>query len=276
MLFLQVERIVDKRKNKKGRVEYLVRWRGYGSEGDTWEPESHLSTCMVYVQDFNRQQAERHRVSTLLRSTRSSPLYYCTPTLKTPCRLPPGTAARSDVTSDITISLSRGCDQVKQSDHPLRPVHLPAVGPKGQTYIGAQQPLADSFGSSGLMSATPCGSTRRSLDLSKTGIKILVPKSPMNSRLDSEESPSEAAHSLDAAAQEAHLVPPEVALLEQPAGVQLGPGEERARMGTRPRSQNPLPPPTVPITPAAICSLNGTGNGLRSIETSLTLVNPSL
>ncbi|XP_023264794.1 chromodomain Y-like protein [Seriola lalandi dorsalis] len=110
------------------------------------------------------------------------------------------------------------------------------------------------------MSVAPAGSARRSVDLSKTGIKILVPKSPMNSRLDSEESPSEAAHSLEAGAQEAHLVPPEVALLEKPAGVQLGPGEERARMGTRPRSQNPLPPPRVPITPAAMRSLSGTGN----------------
>uniref|UniRef100_A0A3Q3X867 Chromo domain-containing protein n=1 Tax=Mola mola TaxID=94237 RepID=A0A3Q3X867_MOLML len=66
---LRVERIVDKRKNKKGKVEYLVRWRGYGSEGDTWEPESHLSTCMVYVHDFNRQYIERQRDAMLLRST---------------------------------------------------------------------------------------------------------------------------------------------------------------------------------------------------------------
>lgn len=108
------------------------------------------------------------------------------------------------------------------------------------------------------MSASLAGSARRSVDLSKTGIKILVPKSPMNGRPDAEESPSEAAHSLEAG--EAHLVPPEVALLEKPLpGVQLGPGEERARMGTRPRSQNPLPSPRAPITPAAMRSLSGRG-----------------
>uniref|UniRef100_A0A3B4TTY6 Chromodomain Y-linked 1 n=1 Tax=Seriola dumerili TaxID=41447 RepID=A0A3B4TTY6_SERDU len=205
--FYEVERIVDKRKNRKGKVEYLVRWRGYGSEEDTWEPESHLSTCMIYVHEFNRQYMERQRDSTLL------------------------------------------------SGH--SPAPLPLVGLTHPHSVGSPLPLpANRFG---LMSVAPAGSARRSVDLSKTGIKILVPKSPMNSRLDSEESPSEAAHSLEAGAQEAHLVPPEVALLEKPAGVQLGPGEERARMGTRPRSQNPLPPPRVPITPAAMRSLSGTG-----------------
>ncbi|XP_040911709.1 chromodomain Y-like protein isoform X2 [Toxotes jaculatrix] len=255
--FYEVERIVDKRKNKKGKVEYLVRWRGYGSEEDTWEPESHLSTCMIYVHEFNRQHAERQRDNTLLRSTRSSPSLHCSPTHRPPCRPPPTGAARSDISSDISAGLTGDCNQVKP---PVSLAHPSTVGLTRPASVGSQQPPpADRFGSS-LMSAALAGSARRSVDLSKTGIKILVPKSPMNSRLDSEESPSEAAHSLEAGAQEAHLVPPEVALLEKPSGVQLGPGEERARMGTRPRSQNPMPPPRVPITPAAMRSLSGTGN----------------
>ncbi|XP_044075522.1 chromodomain Y-like protein isoform X2 [Siniperca chuatsi] len=250
--FYEVERIVDKRKNKKGKVEYLVRWRGYGSEGDTWEPESHLSSCMIYVHEFNRQYSERQRDNTLLRSTRSSPSLHCSPAHRPPCRPLPA-AARSDISRGLTGD----CDQVKPA---LGPGHPPPAGLTRPASVSSQQPPLPGRFSSGLMSATLAGSARRSVDLSKTGIKILVPKSPMNSRLDSEESPSEAAHSLEAGAQEAHLVPPEVALLEKPAGVQLGPGEERARMGTRPRSQNPLPPPRVPITPAAMRSLGGTGN----------------
>ncbi|XP_022066943.1 chromodomain Y-like protein [Acanthochromis polyacanthus] len=242
----EVERIVDKRKNKKGKVEYLVRWRGYGSEGDTWEPETHLSTCMIYVHEFNRQYAERQRDATLLRSTRSSPSLHCSSAHRPLCRPPP--TARGDISPGV----AGDCHQVKA---PLGP---PPLHPAGLTRPASQQ-QPDRF-SSALMSASPAGSARRSVDLSKTGIKILVPKSPMNSRLDSEESPSEAAHSLEAGAQEAHLVPPEVALLEKPTGVQLGPGEERARMGTRPRSQNPLSPPRAPITPAAMRSLSGTGS----------------
>uniref|UniRef100_A0A665T208 Chromodomain protein, Y-like n=2 Tax=Echeneis naucrates TaxID=173247 RepID=A0A665T208_ECHNA len=247
--FYEVERIVDKRKNRKGKVEYLVRWRGYGSEEDTWEPESHLSTCMIYVHEFNRQYVDRQRDCTLLRSTRSSPSIHCSSSHRSPCRLP----SHNDTSSGLT-GLT---DQLKP---PVDPAPAPLVGPTRPASIGLPQPPLACRLSGCLMSVVPAGSARRSMDLSKTGIKILVPKSPMNSRLDSEESPSEAAHSLEPGAQEAHLVPPEVALLEKPAGVQLGPGEERARMGTRPRSQNPLPPPRVPITPAAMRSLSGTGN----------------
>ncbi|XP_034411698.1 chromodomain Y-like protein isoform X1 [Cyclopterus lumpus] len=247
--FYEVERIVDKRKNKKGKVEYLVRWRGYGSEGDTWEPESHLSTCMIYVHDFNRQYAEWQRDNTLLRSTRSIPSHRYSPAHRAPCRPPPTVTAHSDVIG----GLLGGCDLVKPA------LSMAPAGLLRPASVGSQQHSVGRF-TSILMSASPAGSARRSVDLSKTGIKILVPKSPMNSRLDSEDSPSEAAHSLEAGAQDAHLVPPEVALLEKPAGVQLGPGEERARMGTRPRGQNPLHPPRVPVTPAAMRSLSGTGN----------------
>lgn len=49
----QVERIVDKRKNKKGKWEYLIRWKGYGSTEDTWEPEHHLLHCEEFIDEFN-------------------------------------------------------------------------------------------------------------------------------------------------------------------------------------------------------------------------------
>ncbi|MBN3316606.1 CDYL2 protein, partial [Atractosteus spatula] len=49
----QVERIVDKRKNKKGKWEYLIRWKGYGSNEDTWEPEHHLLHCEEFIDEFN-------------------------------------------------------------------------------------------------------------------------------------------------------------------------------------------------------------------------------
>nr|2DNT_A Chain A, Chromodomain protein, Y chromosome-like, isoform b [Homo sapiens] len=59
----EVERIVDKRKNKKGKTEYLVRWKGYDSEDDTWEPEQHLVNCEEYIHDFNRRHTEKQKES---------------------------------------------------------------------------------------------------------------------------------------------------------------------------------------------------------------------
>lgn len=232
VFLLQVERILDKRKNKKGRVEYLVRWRGYGSEGDTWEPEGNLSTCMIYVHDFNRHYGEPQRENLLLRSTRRSPSHQV---LRQPCTL----LLASTAGADLGKGGGAGSDQEDPAAGPARSLLPPPAGPA---------PAAGH-----LMAAPPCGSPRRSMDLSKMGIKILVPKSPMNSRPDAEESPSEAG------VQEAHLVPPEVALPEKPAGVQLGPGEERARMGSRPRNPNPLSPP--PPTTAALQPLSCPGEG---------------
>lgn len=249
MMFLfQVERIVDKRKTRKGKVEYLVRWRGYGSEGDTWEPESHLSTCMIYVHDFNRQYAERQRDSILMRSTRSSPNHHASVNNRQLATMTLTATARTDISGAVSRNVTVDSDKGK----PALGVAPPSSAePAEPASVSQQQPASSLSGS--LLLASPGGSARRTMDLSKTGIKILVPKSPMNSRLDSEESPSEAG------VQEAHLVPPEVALLEKPAGVQLGPGEERARMGTRSRNQNPLSPPQAPVTPAAMRSLSRTG-----------------
>ncbi|XP_064527000.1 chromodomain Y-like protein 2 isoform X2 [Pseudopipra pipra] len=59
----EVERIVDKRKNKKGKWEYLIRWKGYGSNEDTWEPEHHLLHCEEFIDEFNRLHVTREKRS---------------------------------------------------------------------------------------------------------------------------------------------------------------------------------------------------------------------
>ncbi|CAJ0932323.1 unnamed protein product [Ranitomeya imitator] len=41
-----------------GEVLYRVRWKGYDSEGDTWEPEAHLDDCKEVLLEFRRKQAE--------------------------------------------------------------------------------------------------------------------------------------------------------------------------------------------------------------------------
>lgn len=287
---MQVEKIVDKRKNKKGKMEYLVRWRGYGYEGDTWEPETHLANCMEFIHEFNRQLSERPRDGSLIRSTRSSPYITFNHSSSSGSN-----NARKQISRPPPHSPNISQSMAKTVSSPTPPVL--AISPSKQqqdlldlkdSTFGIQQyqqrlpqqqqiqqhqqqqqmsnqkyrrsgAVTDGVAGSGLTVSPAVNTVRRSMDLAKSGIKILVPKSPMNSRTDSEESPSEAAQGLEQGGQEPDSVPPEVALLEKPASVLLGPGEERARMGTRPRTQTTLAPPQLPITPAAMRILNGKG-----------------
>ncbi|KAI5086292.1 chromodomain Y-like protein, partial [Silurus meridionalis] len=241
-----VERIVGKRKNKKGKMEYLVRWRGYSFEGDTWEPEANLTSCTEFINEFNRQHSERQGDTPNVRSTRRSP------STAMGCNSNNNNARkqmnRPQPPNSSPSALSMPSTSVtKQLHSPQNTLDNRDMDTKADTQ---QQPFI----------STPASSTLRcSMDLVKSGIKILVPKSPMNSRADSEQSPSEAAHSLEQGGEEPDSVPPEVAVQEKSAGHVLVPGQERARMGTRPRTQAALPPPQVPITPAAVRTLNGKG-----------------
>jgi hypothetical protein len=47
----EVAEVVGKRQMENG-IEYLVRWKNYGPEDDTWEPAAGLSKARKVVCDF--------------------------------------------------------------------------------------------------------------------------------------------------------------------------------------------------------------------------------
>ncbi|XP_069323863.1 M-phase phosphoprotein 8 isoform X4 [Eulemur rufifrons] len=53
----EVEKILDM-KIEGGKVLYKVRWKGYTSDDDTWEPEIHLEDCKEVLLDFRKKVAE--------------------------------------------------------------------------------------------------------------------------------------------------------------------------------------------------------------------------
>ena len=69
-IYLAVEDMIDERMSKKHK-EWLVRWKGFSHEDDTWEPLEHLSGCNQYIARF--EEEHDHRTS-LLSIVRSRPL----------------------------------------------------------------------------------------------------------------------------------------------------------------------------------------------------------
>ncbi|XP_061166643.1 chromodomain Y-like protein 2 [Saccostrea echinata] len=51
----EVDKILQQRK-RKGVIEYLIRWQGYGAEQDSWEPVKNLKDCVDKIKAFNESE----------------------------------------------------------------------------------------------------------------------------------------------------------------------------------------------------------------------------
>ena len=53
----EVESVVSKRDTEEGKVEYLVKWKGYDASDNTWEPVENLESSQELVDEFEGRTA---------------------------------------------------------------------------------------------------------------------------------------------------------------------------------------------------------------------------
>ncbi|QRW23106.1 Retrotransposable element Tf2 protein [Rhizoctonia solani] len=54
----EVEQIIDS-KRQRGKWFYLIKWKGYGPEDNSWEPEELLEHSQEEIQRFNRSRLKK-------------------------------------------------------------------------------------------------------------------------------------------------------------------------------------------------------------------------
>ncbi|KAJ8793474.1 hypothetical protein J1605_019308, partial [Eschrichtius robustus] len=194
----QVERIVDKRKNKKGKTEYLVRWKGYDSGDNTWEPEQHLVNREEYIHDFNRLHTEKQKEGTFTRTNRTSP-----------------NNARKQISRPTNSIFSKASPKslMVGKEHEPKTSPLSAAGQKFRK------------------NPAPSLLNRKNVDLATAGIKILVPKNPIKSRTAGDGFQNERPEKLDPAEQGQEDTVALAVAATKPVGALPGPGAKRPRMG---------------------------------------------
>jgi len=52
----EVERIVGERRGARGKVEYLIKWTGYSSDHNSWEPAEYLKRSPAVLQEWTQLQ----------------------------------------------------------------------------------------------------------------------------------------------------------------------------------------------------------------------------
>ncbi|CAI9181615.1 unnamed protein product [Rangifer tarandus platyrhynchus] len=245
----EVERILDKRKSNKGKTEYLVQWKGYGREDATWEPEQHLVNCEECIHDFNQCHSEKQKEGTFSRANQTS-----------------ANNGQKRISRSSRSSFSKAASKAL------------VVGKEQEAKSSLLVTASQKFRKSPMPGMATC----KNMDLSKSDIRILVPKSPIQGSTGVHGFQDESAEKLDPVEQGLEDTAAREVVAEKPGRGPSGPGGGAGLDGELPVD---TPAGAAGVGPASAAmttglAVNGKGispfmgalmaNGRTSLQTSAT------
>ena len=57
----EIEKIIGKRKSKKGIIEYKIKWLGYDDSQSSWEPLSNLNHAKEAIKEYENKNIENSK-----------------------------------------------------------------------------------------------------------------------------------------------------------------------------------------------------------------------
>nr|CAI9689292.1 unnamed protein product [Rangifer tarandus platyrhynchus] len=245
----EVERILDKRKSNKGKTEYLVQWKGYGREDATWEPEQHLVNCEECIHDFNQCHSEKQKEGTFSRANQTS-----------------ANNGQKRISRSTSSSFSKAASKAL------------VVGKEQEAKSSLLVTASQKFRKSPMPGMATC----KNLDLAKSDIRILVPKSPIQGSTGVHGFQDDSPEKLDPVEQGLEDTAAREVVAEKPGRGPSGPGGGAGLDGELPVD---TPAGAAGVGPASAAvttglAVNGKGispfmgalmaNGMTSLQTSAT------